>query len=106
MDCPLPLPTLASNDRRVSSPSAANTDARVLSAAAPLRSLLDMTCDILHLLPPAALVHAERLVATMGRQLVEARFDHPHPRSARGLLQRELDQRGRLRGIVLLRIDR
>jgi len=67
----------------------------------------DVRCagDVLDLLAPAAVVHAEGLVATVRRQLVEARFDDTQPGARRRLLQGEFDQRRRLSAVILLRVD-
>ena len=67
-----PPESLATNASRVSSPSAANTGAGPLSLmATPLRLLCDMFLDILHLLRPAAVVHAERFGAAVAGNLVK-----------------------------------
>src|SRR5258705_1145785 len=69
MDCGLPLLSLATTDSRVSSPSAANTDARVFSAPSRLWRLFDMARDVLDLLAPTAIIHAERFEAALVRDL-------------------------------------
>src|SRR4029077_3695782 len=83
IDCGSPLVSLASRPRRVSSPRAAKIDALVRNAAAALRGMFNVLGNILDLLAPAALVHAEGLVAAVRRQLVEARFDDAQPRACR-----------------------
>src|SRR5262245_4059853 len=88
IDWALPADSRPSIDSLVSSPSAANTVARVFSAAAPLRGF-DMASDVLHLRAPAAVVHAERFVAAVARDLVEAGFNHTEPGSGRNGLQGE-----------------
>src|SRR5262245_63417678 len=70
IDCGAPPVRRVTKFRRVPSPSAANTAALVLRAAALGR--LDMFGDVLQLRGPAAVVHAEGDVAALGRQLLEA----------------------------------
>src|SRR5262245_32374677 len=91
--------------RRVSSPSAAKTGALPRPAAA-VRARADMLRDVLQLLRPAAVVHAEGLGATSGRDAVEARLDQRQARARRRVFQAELDERGRLLRVVDLRVDR
>src|SRR5438309_1954566 len=64
-----------------------------------------MALDVLHLLSPAAVIHAERLGAAVGGHLVEAGLGEQQYRPGRGLLEPELDQRGCLLRVVHLRID-
>ena len=101
IDCGSPSHSLVSTDRRVSSPSAANTDAGVFGASGRLWRLSDMPRDILDLLAPPALVHAEGFDTALARHFVEARFDDAQQRPGRGLFQRELDEGRRLAGIIL-----
>src|SRR6478735_1681543 len=91
--------------RRVSSPSAAKIDARGRTAGA-LCALLDMVRDVFGLNAPAPVVHAKRFITALGRYFIKPGFHDSQPRSSRGLLQGELDQGGRLAGIVLVGIDR
>src|SRR5262245_60925277 len=105
IDCALPFASLVSTDKRVSSPSAANTDARVLSAADPLSRLFDMLFDVSELSAPAALIHTKRLVAAVTWQLVEARLDDAQQRPRCCFLQGKLNKCRRLSRIVLLGID-
>src|ERR1044072_3775480 len=91
--------------RGVSLPSAEKTEARARPAAPPLCVLLDMLSDIFALNAPAPIVHAKCFIAALGRYFVKSGFHDSQPGSSRGLLQRELDQRGRLAGIVLVGID-
>src|SRR5262249_7943285 len=105
IDCALPFASLVSTDKRVSSPSAANTDARVLSATDPLCRLFDMLCDVFELRAPTALIHSKRLVAPVAWQLVEAGLDDAQQRPRCCSLQGKLDKRRRLSRIVLLGID-
>src|SRR5262245_56448719 len=81
MDCGSPLSSFDNTARRVSSPRAANTLARTLSALSRLGRLSDMALDVLDLLCPAALIHAEGLVATVDRNFVEAGFDDAQQRA-------------------------
>src|SRR3979411_3288479 len=100
IDCGAPWLSLARTDNRVSSPSAAKTDARARSAARPLGRLSEMPGDVVHLLAPAAFVHPKGLVAARAWNLVEARLDDAQQRSGRGRLQREFDERRRRGGRV------
>src|SRR4029077_20535018 len=93
--------SLASTDRRVSSPSAAKIAARVLSARGPLWRRLDMLRDVLALRATPAVIHGERFEPPLAWDLVEARFDHAQHGPAGGRPQRELDQRRRLGRIIL-----
>src|SRR6185436_17738433 len=77
--------------RRVSSPRAAKIGA-LLRRAVDRLGLLDMASDVLDLLRPAALVHAEGLATTRGGDLVEARLHDGEPRALLHLLELELDQ--------------
>src|SRR5947207_4403626 len=101
-----PPQSVVTSDRRVSSASAANTAACCRRFAA-LRSLppRDMALDVLHLLGPAAVIHAEGLRTALCRDLVEARLGEDQQRPGRSLLQAKLDQRGCLLRVVHLRID-
>src|SRR5262245_10907280 len=94
-----------SSRRRVASPTAANTGAASRTCrAAPLR--LDLAFVVLRLLGPALGVHPEGLCAAAGRELVEARLHHAQLRSSDHGLETELDKRGGLLRVGLLRIDR
>src|SRR5262245_50866884 len=64
-----------------------------------------MAGDVLHLMRPAPLIHAEGLRATMGRYLVEARLDDAEQGAGRSLFQGELDKCRRFAGIIDRRID-
>src|SRR5258708_4197620 len=75
MDYGLPLHSLVRTDRRVASPRAANTDAGTFSASIRLWGSFDMPRDVLDLLAPPAVVHAERLEPAPARELVETRLD-------------------------------
>src|SRR5436190_10862411 len=75
IDCGTPLQSLASTDRRVSSPRAANTAAGVFSALTRLGRVFDMLRDVLHLLVPTAVIHAECLEPSVAREFVETRLD-------------------------------
>src|SRR5438093_7137527 len=90
---------------RVASPRAANIGAFLRRSRPPLSRLAgDMGLDVLHLLGPAAAVHPERLIAPRRRARVESRLRDDQHRSRRRLFEPELDQRGRLLPVVLLRI--
>src|SRR5262245_41899115 len=82
-----------SSRSRVSSPSAANSGAASRTCAATIGLACDMALNVLHLRGPPLAVHAERLVATVRRQAIEARLDDRELRSVRRLLEPELDQR-------------
>src|SRR5467141_2458259 len=101
-----PPDSVVRSDRRVSSPSAANTAAwcRRLAALMSL-PMRDMALDVLHLLSPAAVIHTECLRAAVRGHFVEAGLGEQQQSSAGGLLQPELHQRGGLLRIVHLRID-
>src|SRR5438876_564859 len=99
MDCGWPLHSLASTARRVSSPRAANTDARVVSASSRLGRVLDMPRDVVDLLFPTAVIHPERFAPALARQLIEPRFDDAQQGPRRDALQRKLNERRRLTGI-------
>src|ERR1700733_8508418 len=71
-----PAQSLASSDNLVSSPRAAKTGACARCAATRLPALPDMALDVLHLLGPAPIVHAEGFRAPAARDLVEAGFGH------------------------------
>src|SRR5690348_14242775 len=90
--------------RRVASPSAAKSGAASLSFAAESASAFDMALDVDELALPAALVHAEGLVAAPRRQLVEAGFHNLQPGAALRGLQPELHQGHGLLGVVAGRV--
>src|SRR5688572_506009 len=92
--------------RRVWSPSAANTGALSCSRAAAALRPRDMALNVLDLFGPAAFVHAERFGAARQRDFVEPGLHYREARTARHVLQRELDERHRLRAVVNLRIAR
>src|SRR5436309_824917 len=79
---------------RVASPNAANsgTASGCCRAAAPC--LLDILREVLDLSGPAVLGHAERFGATGERDAIDPRLDDGERGGARGVLERELDQRG------------
>jgi hypothetical protein len=65
--------SLATNDKRVASPKAANTSACVGRFAAKLLWLLrDIVLDVLHLFSPAAIVSAECFKPAIIGKLIEA----------------------------------
>src|SRR5262249_59589556 len=98
--------SLASIARRVSSPSAAKANACASRGDPRLCRLLDMLRDVLHLLAPAAIVHAERLEPALFWNPVEAGLDDAQQGPGGVLLQRELDQCRRLGRVIPVRIDR
>src|ERR1035438_3156067 len=101
-----PPQSFATSASRVSSPSAANTGARVCRLAAMrLRLFCDMLLDVLHLLCPTAVVHAECFVATVAGDFVKARLREHKQGAACGLLQPEFDKGGRFLGIIYFGID-
>src|SRR4051794_20296602 len=91
---------------RVSSPSAAKSGAASRTWATANALDRDMLLDVLELTGPAAFVHAERFVAPVRRQLVEARLGDGEQRAFLRLVEPELDERHRLLRVVDLRIDR
>src|SRR5262245_15148098 len=98
-----PSLSLISSDRRVGSPRAAKT-----SAGRPWpgsSSAFDIGLDVLNLLGPAAVVHAQGVGLAVRGQGVETGFGDHQAGSLRGGLQAELDQGRGLAGIVDLGID-
>src|SRR6188768_140902 len=92
--------------RRVSSPRAANSGAASLSFSAALR-LGDMALDVLQLFRPATGIVAEGFRAAFGGEAGETRFDDREPGAfGARVLELEFDERHRLGGVVMLRIDR
>src|ERR1700730_9072849 len=65
-----------------------------------------MTRDASKLLVPTAVVHAKCLDAALVWKLIKTGLDDAKQCARRGLLQRELDQRLRLTGIIRVRIHR
>src|SRR5579863_2946772 len=101
-----PAASAATSDSRVSSPSAANTAACWRRRAAPpSMPARDMAGDVLQLLGPAAVVHAQRIAVAVWRQLVEAGLDDRETRAAGDLLEVEFHQRRNLLRVIGLRID-
>src|SRR5919109_3004366 len=80
-----PAPMRRTSASRVSLPRAKNTPATTGSA-------LDMLPQVGRLCDPAALVHAERALATVRRDTIEARLHDRQPRAFRDWLEPELDQ--------------
>src|SRR5579885_1225087 len=95
-----PALSRATSARRVASPSAAKTGAWDVLC---LRG--DMALDMVHLLRPAALVHAKGLGAARGGDLVEAGFRDGQQRAAGGLLETEFHERGGLGRVIHEGID-
>src|SRR5262249_2349310 len=106
IDCGVPRLSRSRTESRVASPSAANISARAFNAVETLARMNKMFRDIGHLDSPAALVHAERFIAPMGGQFAEARFHDPQQRPCPDRLERELDKRRRLAGIILAGVHR
>src|ERR1035438_3237441 len=71
----------------------------------PLRVLRDIALNILHLLCPAAVVPAECFEQAVAGNLVETGLSEQKQCAARGRLQPELDERGRLLRVIYLGID-
>src|SRR5882762_6636911 len=69
------------------------------------RGLCNMLLDVLLLLCPTAVIHAERFVAAVAGDLVEAGLAEHKQCAGRGLLQPEFDERGRLLRVILLGIN-
>src|SRR5690348_11973230 len=112
-----PSQSRATRASRVGSPSAENTfaapaDWRAILAcalaamAARVRHGFDVQADVLHLLRPALVVHAERFRTATGRNALEARFGQGQHGACTGGFEAELDQRWRLGGVVDPRLDR
>src|SRR4029077_17441640 len=74
-------------------------------AANSLRPLGDMVLDVLHLLCPTPVIHAERLEAAVAGNLVEAGLGEQKQCAGRGLLQPEFDERGHLLRVIYFGID-
>src|SRR5205823_4048935 len=92
--------------RRVGSPSAAKTGAASASLRTATLRPRDIARDVLGLLGPPLLVHAERLTAARERNAVEPRLDDGELGRAVLLFQAEFDERRGLGRIVDLRINR
>src|SRR5262245_6206494 len=93
--------------RRVSSPSAAKSGAAPRRSSRRVRRALgDMALDRLHLLGPAALVHAIGERAARERDAVEPGLDDRQPRAAGDRLELESDQGALLAGVVDAALDR
>src|SRR3546814_13187633 len=96
----------------VGSPRAANTTAAVEARrdqrdrAVRRRASLDMALDVLHLLGPTAVVHAEGLVAAVRGDAVEARFGHRPQGAVAAPLDAALDPARTIVGIVDARLHR
>src|ERR1035437_2409783 len=102
-----PPHSLATSERRVSSPSAANTGARGCRfAIGRLWSLRDMGLDVLHLLSPAPVVAPERFKAPLAGNAFEAGLGEQKQSTVRRGLKPELHQRRGFSRIVKRRVDR
>ena len=71
-----------------------------------LRPWYDIALNILHLLCPAAVIHAECFDAAVAWDFVETRLSEQKQCAALGLLQPEFDERGRLLRIIYFGIER
>src|SRR5712671_4231243 len=92
--------------RRVSSPRAAKTGAVAsVLAVMTLCAFRDMVFDVLHLLGPATIIHAEGFEAAVAWDFVETRFREQQQRAGGGLLQSEFDERGCFLRVVFFGID-
>src|ERR1700722_2873579 len=101
-----PPESFATRDSRVAWPSAANTGARACClTTVRLPRLCDMFLYVLHLLSPAAVIHAECFEAAVPGNLVEAGLCEHQQGAARGFLKPEFDERGRLFRVICFRID-
>jgi len=65
-----------------------------------------MPRDVLDLLAPTAVIHPERVEATLAWEPVETRLDDAQQGPRRDALQCELDERWRLTRIILVGINR
>ena len=99
-----PPASLATSDRRVSSPSAAKIVARA-SISRRLGCALDMVFDVVHFYLPTIVVHAIGLELTVFGNGVEAGLGDGEEGASAFRLEFELDKRLGLRRIVDLRID-
>src|ERR1700747_1187618 len=96
-----PPQSFATSDSRVSSPRAAKTGARAARLAVMrLRPLRDIALNILHLLCPAPVIHAECFEAAAAGDFVETGFTEQKQCAARGLFQPEFDERRRLLRVI------
>jgi hypothetical protein len=87
-----PLQSLTIKDNRVGSPSAAKTGAgawRLFASA--LRAERDIAFNVLHLLRPAALIHAECLGTSFSGNVLESGLYEPKQRAACGRFQPKFD---------------
>src|SRR5262245_31723410 len=100
-----PAESRATSPRRVPSPSAANTEAAP-GAGRACALALDIPADVLRLHAPPHVVHPVRLGTARDRDALEAGLDDRQQCSALGVREAELDQRGRLTGVIDRRVDR
>src|SRR4051794_7635944 len=105
IDCGGPLDRFPISASRVSSPSAANTEARRVSAVPRSARAADMALDIDHLLGPAPLVHPKGFDAPVLGNGIEARLGEDEQSAAIDRLEPELDQGGWLARIVDRGVD-
>src|SRR6478735_2782656 len=82
---------VVSRNRRVGSPSAANSVAGLSPRAAT--SAFDMSLDVSDLFGPATLVHAEGFGAAMGGDILKAGLGHRQARAGGRRFQPKLDER-------------
>ena len=68
--------------------------------------LAEVLVDILHLLGPAPVVHAERFIAPRLRQRIEAGLGHDQSRTRGSRFQRERHERGLLMRVIHVRVHR
>src|SRR5262249_55086990 len=92
--------------KRVSSPRAAESGAASCACVGSPALALDMAANVLDLLGPAVVVHAECLRAAPGRNPIETGLGEREHRAALRLFEAELDERRWLRRVIDLRIDR
>jgi hypothetical protein len=91
-----PFDSFATRASLVSSASAAKIGVYFLRQTAVLGVLGNVLLDVLHLLRPSIVVHAERLALPMRRDHVKSRLREHEQRAARNLLQPEFYEGSRL----------
>src|SRR5271154_1760856 len=102
-----PPQSLATSISRVSSPRAAKTRAGVRRlAVVVLRFLCDIALDVLYLLRPAAIIHAEGVRSASGGDFFKAGFGDGEERAPGSFFERELHERGSLFRIIHIGVHR
>src|ERR1700741_632003 len=101
-----PPDSFRTSNSRVSSPSAAKIGARARGLVVTLfRPLRDILFNVLHLLSPTTIIHAERFQSTVAGDFVEAGLREQKQRTGWGLLQFEFDERRRFLRVIHFGID-